>query len=238
MSNSYRSHRRRKKSNAGKLGLAGAITGVLGIGAVAVGYVALKPDDKPKDPPGLTVQGNVAQDAGGKAGTAKTPKTGPALSFTTPDGFGYELGAARAGKDEKPLPRSTPGPAGTTYAFIDYVLTNSKQQPALLEFPADLFVPMVQVPAAERERCMPQPGVPESMCTLPNHSTVTGHLNGSKPPIIQDGDTLMPGGASYLVRVATDLPVLATLQQSDIKLYVWNARFTSDRKGVEVAFPS
>lgn len=240
MSNSHRSHRRRKKSNAGKLGLAGALTGVLGIGAVAVGFVLLQPgDDKPKDQPGLTAEGGdtSGQGGGGAAGTAKTPKTGPTLSITTPEGYGYALGAASSGTDDKPLPRSTPPPTGTTYAYVDYVLTNSQQRAVLLDFPADLFVPKEQVPEAERERCMPQPGVPDSMCTLPNHSAVTARLNGSKPPTIQDGDTLMPSGASYLVRVATDLPVNSGVGASDIKLYVWNARFTSDRKGIEITLP-
>jgi len=75
------------------------------------------------------------------------------------------------------------------------------------------------------------------MCTLPNHSAVIGYLNGSVAPISQDGDQYMPPGASYLVRVATDLPVSTKLKQTDMNLYIWDARYISDRKAVLIAFP-
>ncbi|REE99274.1 hypothetical protein [Thermomonospora umbrina] len=240
MSNSHRSHRRRKKSNAGRLGLAGALTGVLGIGAVAAGYLALKPDDSaPQSPPGVNSRTGTGAGAGtgGAVGTADAPSTGPTLSVTTPEGYGYSLGAAESGTDDRPLTRSTPPPSGGTYAYAEYVLTNTQHQPVLLDFPADIFVPTEHVPSSARQRCMPQPGVPEDMCTLPNHSEVRKRLNGSGPPITQDGDTLMPAGASYLVRVATDLPVDPGVADGDVRLFVWNARFTSDLKGIEVELP-
>lgn len=74
------------------------------------------------------------------------------------------------------------------------------------------------------------------MCTLPNHSKVTARLNGSKPPFNDNGDTMMPAGASYLVRIAVDLPVKQSLSADDLKLFVWDARYTSDRKGIALSF--
>jgi len=233
MSNSYRSHRRRRKSSAGKLGLAGALTGAVGIAAVAVGIVVLRPDasDGKAATPTLASQGD------GAAGSAPSPDAGPTLNVTTPEGYGYGLAAAKAGTDARPLPTSSPAPSGSTYAYADYVLTNTQKRPILLDYPADLFLPRSEVPSDERDRCMPQPGVPDDMCTLPNHSRVTARLNGSKPPISDNGDTMIPAGASYLVRIATDLPVKDGLKTDAVRLYIWDARFTSDRKGIELNFP-
>ncbi|MFI0444668.1 hypothetical protein [Actinomadura sp. 6N118] len=237
MSNSYHSHRRRKKSSAGKVGLAGALTGAAGIAAVAAGILVIRPVLSPGDdgaadrPPALSSQGNAP-------GATPAPKVGPALSITTPEGYAYSLAAAKTGVDSKPLSDSTPAPAGSTYAYAEYVITNTQKRPVLLDFPADIFLPRGEVPRAAQERCMPQAGVPQHMCTLPNRSKVTARLNGSQAPIEDAGDTLIPVGASYLVRVATDLSVSESLDTQDIKLYVWNARYTSDRKGIELAFPA
>jgi hypothetical protein len=166
-----------------------------------------------------------------------SPAAGPVLSINTPEGYGYGLAAVKAGTDPRPLSGSQPAPEGTTYAYADYVLTNNQRRPALLDFPADLFMPLSQVPDASRERCMPQAGIPDDMCTLPNTTQVTARVGGAKPLIKDAGDTLIPAGASYIVRVASDLPVKDGLKPEDLKLYVWNARYTSDRKGIEVAFP-
>ncbi|WP_103939010.1 hypothetical protein [Thermomonospora echinospora] len=199
------------------------------------GYVALKPDTEPQTSSNAAVQDGPGP-SGGPAEPSDAPRTGPTLSVTTPEGYGYGLGAARTGTAGKPLSRSTAAPSGTAYAYAEYVLTNNQQQPVLLDFPADLFLPLKYVPSAARQRCMPQPGVPKDMCTLPNHSQVIARLNGSAAPIVQDGDALMPPGASYLVRIATDLPVDPRVGE-EIRLYVWNARFTSDRRGIEVPLP-
>ncbi|WP_067479894.1 hypothetical protein [Actinomadura hibisca] len=241
MSNSYRSHRRRKKkSNAGRLGLAGALTGVVGIAAVAVGIMVMRPDGGGADPaaPPAAASGGQQDEGGGAIPAAgSAPKTGAPLSLTTPEGYGYGLAAVKAGTDGHPLDSSKPSPAGSGYAYADYVLTNNQRRPVLLDFPADLFLPKDRVPASAQERCMPQPGVPSAMCTLPNHSKVIARLNGSRPPVKQDDDTFIPAGASYLVRIATDLPVKDGLADSDVKLYVWETRFTNDRKGIELSFP-
>jgi hypothetical protein len=233
----HRSHRRRKKRGAARLGIAGALTGVVGIAAIAAGIVVFRPD---AGGPGGSGGGgapslNGAQDA---PGSVSAPRTGPVLSITTPEGYGYGLAAIRAGVDGKPLSDSPPlTEDGLTYAYAEYVLTNNQRRPALLDHPADLFMPRSQVPESAHERCMPQPGIPDDMCTLPNRSVVTARVNGSKPPVKEAGDTLIPAGASYVVRVATDLPVKDGIKPEDVKLYVWNARYTSDRKGIELAFP-
>ncbi|MFC4906510.1 hypothetical protein [Actinomadura gamaensis] len=243
MSNSYRSHRRRKKTSTGKLGLAGALTGALGIGAVAVAIVALRPDHQGS--PSMSGTGGEAAGSApavtgvpsGGPSPAPEPKTGHELSFTTPEGYGYTLAAVRSGTDKRPLSNSTPPKDGETYAYADYVLTNNQRRPVPLDFPADLFMPLDSVPSSARERCMPQPGIPDSMCTLPNHSEVTARIGNAKAPYSQDGDTVLPAGGSYIVRVASDLPVSADTPPHDLRLYVWDARFTSDRKGVQIPLP-
>ncbi|WP_433478048.1 hypothetical protein ACQPZP_14035 [Spirillospora sp. CA-142024] len=237
MSNShqpYRSHRRRKKSHAGRLGLAGALTGAVGIAAVAGAIVYLRPgtgggEDSTR--PTLASQGD------GQGSSVPAPKAGPPVNFTTPEGYGYSLAAVMAGTNRQPLGATQAPPSGTTYAYADYVLTNSQRRPVLLDFPGDLFMPKAQVPADARERCMPQAGIPDDMCTLPNHSKITARVDGSKAPIEENGSAMMPAGASYIVRIVSDLPVKEDLSADDLRLYVWNARFTSDRKGVRLAFP-
>ena len=232
----HRSHRRRRKRGAAKVGFAGALVGVLGVAAIAAGIVVFRPD------PGGSGDAGGGRSAEGGAGAALpavgAPRTGPVLSVTTPEGYGYGLAAVKAGVDARPLPDS---PAltgkGLTYAYAEYVLTNNHTRPALLDFPADLFMPRSQVPESAVDRCMPQPGIPEDMCTLPNRSQVVARVKGSKPPVKDSGDTLIPGGATYVVRIAADLPVKDGIKPEELKLYVWNARFTSDRKGIELAFP-
>ncbi|MFB4315391.1 hypothetical protein [Actinomadura sp. 21ATH] len=236
MPSGHPSHRRRRKRGAGKLGIAGALSGAVAMAAVAAGIVVFRPPggEDPGSPSGLTSQGDGTQ---GELPSGQAPATGPALSVTTPEGYGYGLAAAKAGTDDRPLDDAQPPPEGTTYAYADYVLTNNQRRPALLDYPADLFLPREHVPDGSRERCMPQPGIPEDMCTLPNRSRVTARVNGAEAPISEAGDTLIPPGASYVVRIATDLPVKDGLKPEDLKLYVWNARYTSDRKGIEIAFP-
>ncbi|GAA2458279.1 hypothetical protein GCM10010191_92710 [Actinomadura vinacea] len=221
----------------GRLGLAGALTGTIGIVVIAVGIVFFRPDDSGGDSGRPTP---TAGDASSQRtlGSVGAPATGPVLNVTTPEGYGYGLAAVKAGTDDKPLDDSKPlTEPGTTYAYADYVLTNNQRRAALLDHPADLFMPVSQVPGSARERCMPQPGIPDDMCTLPNRSRVTARVNGSKPPISEAGDSLIPAGASYVVRIAAELPVKDGVKPEDLKLYVWDARFTSDRKGIEIAFP-
>ncbi|MBW8483572.1 hypothetical protein [Actinomadura parmotrematis] len=239
MSNHHRSagRRRRKQGGAGRLGLAGALAGAVGIAAVAGAIVVLRPDSQDGgDRSALAGQGDASTSANAP-GATQAPKSGTPLSFNTPEGYGYTLAAVKAGTDPHPLKTSKASPAGDTFAYVDYVLTNTLKRPVPLEYPGDLFVPASEVPAAARSRCMPQPGTPAQMCTLPNHSKVTARIGGAKAPFDQDGDTMMPAGASYIVRVATDLPVKDSLQDGDVRLYVWDARYVSDRKAVRLDLP-
>jgi len=233
MSNTHRSHRRGTKSAAGRLSLAGAVTGAVGIAAVTAGIVFLRPGGGSAEP-SLAGRG----DTGALArATAAAPKAGPPVNFTTPEGYGYTLAAVKAGTGRQPLGATQAPPSGTTYAYADYILTNNQRRPVRLDFPADLFMLKARIPASARERCVPQVGIPDRMCTLPNHSKITARLDGAKPPVDDGGDTMIPAGASYLVRIASDLPVEDDLSAGGLRLYVWNARFTSDRKGIELAFP-
>jgi hypothetical protein len=159
------------------------------------------------------------------------------LTFTTPEGYGYGLAAVGAGTNRHPFSDSKEPAAGSTYAYADYVLSTTGQRPVLLDYPADLFMPIADVPDAARQRCMPQPGVPADKCTLPNHTRLLARLGNSRAPYKDGADTMIPAGASYLVRVATDLPVDEDMSADKLKLYVWDARFSNDRKGVEITFP-
>ncbi|RAY12036.1 hypothetical protein DPM19_27200 [Actinomadura craniellae] len=229
MSRSHRRHRARRRRGT-SAALAGTLAGVAGIAAIAIGVVALRPDDGGRPA--------AASSASPDASSLPSPGTGPVLNLTAPEGYAYGLGAVKAGTSDRPLPRSTPPPADGTYPYVDYVLTNRGSGPALLDYPADLFVRRSLVPEDVRGRCMPQPGVPDDLCTLPAESQVIGRIGGSRPPDQQpSGDIMMPAGASYLVRVAAQLPVGKKAGADDLRLYVWHVRFVSDRKGVEVALP-
>lgn len=226
------SHRRQKQArHTAGLGIAG---GVLGVSAVALGVVLVRAHGQPAE---TTSHTRAAAATADPARTAQRPKTGPRLDVSTPDGFSYSLAAVKVGTAVRPLASSrTPPPTGSTLAYVDYVLTNTGTQPALLDFPADLFVKRSLVPDSARARCMPQPGVPADMCTLPDNTDVVNTL-GYEPPKTQDEDQYIPAGASYLVRVATDLPVGTGTGTRDLGLYVWNPRFTHDRHAVQVPIP-
>jgi hypothetical protein len=85
---------------------------------------------------------------------------------------------------------------------------------------------------------MSQPGAPSDMCTLPNHSKVVGYLGGSRPPYQQDGDLLMPPGASYKIRITADLPVDQKITKSDLALFVWQPLYVPGRIARLIAFPA
>lgn len=236
MTASHHSHRRRRTRSAARLALAGGATGVIGVTAVAALIAVLRVHGHRDEP----APRQVAAGAGASHGTALSRlKTGTELDLTTPDGYTYAIAAVRAGTADRPLHDSrTPPPAGATLAYIDYVITNTGTQPALLDFPADLFVRRSALPAsvAAGGRCMPQPGAPADFCTLPDHTDVVNTL-GYPPPPTQEGDQYIPPGAGYLVRVATDLPVNASIRPEDMALYVWNPRFVADRRAVLVPLP-
>lgn len=224
MHRSYTGRRAKRHGGAGRLALAGGLVGILGIGAVAAGIIVLRPDDR---------DGRKAGTTGTAQSQIRAPQAGKALTFTTPEGYGYSLAAVARG-----IRQATGSGGETTVAYADYILTNTRQEAVLLEFPADLFIQQKKVPGAASERCMPQPGTSADMCTLPSQTKVIAGLNGSEPPTTETGgERFIPGGASYLVRVITDFPVAADTGTADLKLYVWNVRFKPDRKAVEIMFP-
>lgn len=228
-----RSHRRHRSSGAGRIGLAGALAGILGIGAITALIVIFRHGGGSSGG-----QTDSAQPGSGVQQLA-APKTGPVLSLATPDGYAYGLGAIKAGTTTQPLTKGgTPAPAGGAFAFADYLFTNTGSAPALLDFTAaDLFVKRTQVPESAQARCMPQPGTPDDMCTLPNSATILGVTSGSKPPTMQNGDQYIPPGASYVIRVQTSFPVNPSTAQAQLSVYVWQARFIANRKAVLAAFP-
>ena len=227
-------HRRQKRG--GRVAIAGAVAGVIAIAAVVGGIILSQSGSKSS--PTAAANGGSATVVGGDVPRIEQPKTGTPLNIATPDGYAYTVAAISGGTSDQPLVKDVSPPAsGQTFAYIDYVLTNSKQTPALLDFPADLFLKAAKVPGAEQTTCMPQPGIPGDMCTLRNHSLVTAYVGDSKAPITQNGDQYMPGGASYRIRIQTDLSVDKGLAQSDMGLYVWDIRYISNGKGVHAAFP-
>lgn len=196
------------------------------MGGVAAGIIVIRPDGGGDTGPGTTSPQN----------SARAPRAGKELTFTTPEGYSYALAAVTAGT--RAAAGGTGGVDKSTVAYADYVLTNKRQEAILLDFPADLFIRRAKVGKNGAGRCMPQPGTAADVCTLPNQSRVVTALNGSKPLTGEQGGVrYMPPGSSYLVRVTTDFPVAADTVQSDIKLYVWNVRFKPDRKAVEIPFP-
>jgi hypothetical protein len=225
MAPSHHSHRRRKRTrHAARLGIAGGVTGVLGVGAVAGLIVVVRAHGDRTEPTPRTVAVRTSATtvkgalSGGVRSLAQL-KTGAKLDVSTPDGFSYSLAAVKAGTSDRPLASTrTPPPNGTTLGYVDYVITNTGTAPALLDFPADLFVKRSLAAGAAQNRCMPQPGAPADMCTLPDHTDVVNTL-GFAPPRTEDEDQYIPAGASYL------------------GLYVWNPRFTPDRRAVEVPIP-
>jgi hypothetical protein len=239
MAREHHSHRRQRKSgNAARLGIAGGVTGVVGVAAVAgLVLVVRSHGGEAASAPGVMADRTSAGTARTGGRTLAQLKTGQKLDVNTPDGYSYSLAAVGSGTSDRPLASTrTPPPQGATLAYVDYVITNAGSDEALLDFPADLFVKRALVPASAAARCMPQPGAPADMCTLPDHTDVVNTL-GFAAPRSEDGDQYIPPGASYLVRVATDLPVTPGTKQSDLGLYVFNSRFVADRQAVDVPFP-
>jgi len=243
----HHAHRRQKQARSSvRLGIAGGVTGVLGVAAVAGLIVVVRAHGGESGPPPRPMavrtsasrpQSSVRRGTVPGVRSLDQLKTGTQLDVSTPEGFSYSLAAVKAGTSERPLASTrTPPPEGDTLGYIDYVITNTGTDEALLDFPADLFVRRSLVPAAARGRCMPQPGVPDALCTLPDHTDVVNTL-GFAPPKSEDEDQYIPAGASYLVRVATDMPVSTGVTGHDLGLYVWNPRFAPNRHALEVRLP-
>lgn len=186
---------------------------------------------------------NGAQRNGGGQGAGAQrlvrPKTGQPVRVGTPEGFAYTLAGVSGGtRGDIGLAKGA-APGGALYAYAEYILTNTGQQPALLDFPAELYVKRSSVPLAARSRCSPQPGTAPGLCAPPSRSEVVGGLGNAKP-LVKDGTgaTYIPVGASYLVRTVMDAPVAGDVPQEEIGLYIASVRFTGDRIARAVPFPA
>ena len=211
-----RARKRNGTARAGMLLLAGALVGVLGLGAV----MAWPSGGGEKPEPGRTVMGT------GTVTTSVMPELGPLMELRSTDGYGYTIAAVEGGTEET---------GGEKYAYIDYMLANTQQQPVPLEYPGDLFLDRDKAP--EGVPCADQPGAPSERCTVENTTTVKAVLGESDPLVLVDGEEHMAAGSSYLLRVRTKDPVSGDVSSEDLGLYVWQVRFIADRKARHVAFP-
>jgi hypothetical protein len=214
--------RRKPKKNTGLIALAGILVTSLVVVAIAAAIYVLGSSGDQSN----TGNSNPTETGTGDSGAAlkaNNPKGGgPEMTLKSADGFGYSMIALD-------------GKVGDGTAYVDYVLTNNSDQEAPLEEPGDLFITKSFV--SEPARCMPQPGAEPTMCSVPNSTRVVGMVGGSKPPINRGGDKFMPARAAYKLRVTSDIAINPAATKRDLHLYVWDARFISDRRAHLVALP-
>ncbi|MFG2091760.1 MULTISPECIES: hypothetical protein [unclassified Spirillospora] len=217
---------RRERRPAGRRGMmAGA--GVLVVaGLVVIGLVLT---------PGSGDEGEAdAGKAGQSVENVELPPAGAPVEIGTADGFRYRIAAVTSGLNEKT--KSAP-PAGTSFPYIDYLLTNPTQQEVLLNFPGDVFLKREFVTSAAQGRCEPQTGVPDDMCTPPTTSEVVRRLAGGELVPAAGGDKYMPPGSTYLVRITVQAPIKRGLTRADMSLYVWRQLYMADKPAKQVPFP-
>ncbi|RAY11424.1 hypothetical protein DPM19_30875 [Actinomadura craniellae] len=186
----------------------------------------------------LRSSGGSAEQFPGEPAGPGLPVTGPAVEAAASGVPTYRLAAVGGGGDggSDAMGQPTP-PVGTVYAYAEYVLTNLQQREVPLEYPADIFVTRGLVPAWDQNRCLTQPGVPIDVCVLPAQNRVVKALNGTGAPEPRGGEFFLAPGASYLVRVATEVPVSKGLTPRDMKLYVWEKAFIADQLPKPMPFP-
>lgn len=172
------------------------------------------------------------------AGTGELPDAGKPIMVGTADGSQYRIAAVTDGVSGgvETASQSSP-PSGTSFAYIEYILSNPTQKQVLLDFPGDVFVRRNLVTADARGRCMPQAGVPEDMCTPPTKSQVVRHLAGAALVSGDGGDKYMPPGSAFLVRATVDVPVERGIKRSDMGLYVWKQLYMADQLAKRAPFP-
>ncbi|WP_207400127.1 hypothetical protein [Actinomadura fibrosa] len=189
----------------------------------------------------LTSQSKDGQSAAGTQagiGGSKLPRSGTPIEVGTADGARYRIAAVTGGVDDGLVTTSQKPPSGTSFAYIEYVLTNPTRGKVLLDFPGDVFLKRDLVTPQARGRCMPQAGVPDDMCTPPTKSEVLRRLAGGELIAGDGGDRYMPGGSSYLVRATVDVPVARRLSRADMGLYVWKQLYMADRLAQHAPFPN
>lgn len=171
-------------------------------------------------------------------GTAEMPDAGTPITVGTADGSKYRIAAVTSGVSDgvAPTSQSSP-PSGTSFPYVEYILSNPTQKRVLLDFPGDVFVKRNLVTPDAQGRCMPQAGVPETMCTPPTRSQVVRHLAGGQLVPGDGGDKYLPPGSSFLVRATVDVPVNRAVKRSDMGLYVWKQLYMADQLAKQAPFP-
>lgn len=168
----------------------------------------------------------------------RLPRAGTPIEVGTADGSKYKIATVTNGVSDGVVTtfQSTP-PSGTTFAYIEYLLTNPTDEKVLLDFPGDVFVKRELITPDARGRCMPQAGVPEDMCTPPTKSRVLRRLAGGELIPGEGGDKYLAPGATYLVRATVDVPVQDTITRADMGLYVWKQLYMADQLAKQAPFP-
>ncbi|GAB3687580.1 hypothetical protein GCM10027589_55980 [Actinocorallia lasiicapitis] len=207
-------NRRKPKNSNGRIVFAAVATGVLAVGVAAGAVVVLNSGgEKP-----ASASSPVATSE--EAGAIPTPKTGPAVTVTTPDGYRYKIAAAGASRR----------PSGE--AYIDYTMVNLGAERAPLESPGTLYI--AKAKAGDTLKTCPNQGQTEgAYCTPTTQSEVWGYLGTSRQPEIDGEDQWMPPGAGYLVRVST-VEKSGELTSADLALFITAIRFA---KGKTIPVP-
>ncbi|MEU5990840.1 hypothetical protein ABZ806_17860 [Spirillospora sp. NPDC047418] len=171
-------------------------------------------------------------------GTAEMPDAGNPITVGTADGSKYRIATVTSGVSDgvAPTSQSSP-PSGTSFPYVEYILSNPTQKRVLLDFPGDVFVKRSLVTPDAQGRCMPQAGVPEDMCTPPTRSQVVRHLAGGNLVPGDGGDKYLPPGSSFLVRATVDVPVNRAVKRSDMGLFVWKQLYMADQLAKQAPFP-
>ncbi|MFA1537584.1 hypothetical protein [Actinomadura monticuli] len=189
-------------------------------------------------------------DDGGGTGTAPAggeqqpgadgalPKAGAPITVGTADGSKYKIAAVTDGVSDGVVTSSQSSPpSGTSFAYIEYILSNPTGEKVLLDFPGDVFLKRDLVTPDARGRCMPQAGVPEDMCTPPTKSQVVRRLAGGELVAGDGGDKYLPPGSAFLVRATVDVPVDQGIKRTDLGLYVWKQLYMADQLAKQAPFP-
>ncbi|MFV2178209.1 hypothetical protein ACFHW2_07405 [Actinomadura sp. LOL_016] len=224
----------RRRGKGRRAGLVAA--GVVALAGLVMGGVVLSSGTR-EDGAGQAALGGGGERPNGTASVA-LPEAGRPVEVGTADGSRYRIAAVTAGVGDETMASALPAPpSGTSYPYIEYLLTNPKDEKVLLDFPGDVFVKADLVASDARGRCMPQAGVPEDMCTPPTESRVVKALAGGELLPGDGGDKWMPPGSSYLVRATVTVPVDRRIDGTDLGLYVWKQLYVSDQLARPAPFP-
>ncbi|MFD0902811.1 hypothetical protein [Actinomadura sediminis] len=212
--------------------------GVVALAALVMAGVVLSSSTREGEAGNAAFGGEGGERPNGTA-SVPLPEAGKPVEVGTADGSRYRIAAVTAGVSDGTMPSThSAAPSGTSYPYIEYLLTNPKDERVLLDFPGDVFVKAELVAADARGRCMPQAGVPEEMCTPPTRSRVVKTLVGGEPIQGEGGDKWMPPGSSYLVRATVTVPVDRRIDGTDLGLYIWKQLYMNDQLAKPAPFPS